>query len=281
MKLRLVVVCVGALLLCACQKQPAIFDSPLIQQSPLEIVAPQTTQMYFPLTISAPNKLGISGGNSIQAEKIGATAYYTWWTHPDSSGHGVPMIWGRFVDVPQLGGNSRYALLMNEPDRRDQANMTPGEAAVMTWQALQAHADVDWVGPSVSQSGLAWLDSYMDTYKCLYGAYPDLAGLGMHCYRNTADECIALAEQFKTRLEKYGVTGGIWITEIFFSQKQEAQKFMAWANADEQIMYVFPFLAYTDCADPRNWNCAVAGNPSLFKADGTFTEIGSWYVVAQ
>ena len=74
------------------------------------------------------------------ARRMGATWQYTWHYNGDLGacpGENVPMVYNAYAQELLTGhwetlqGRSRYILGYNEPDREDQANITPEDAAVL------------------------------------------------------------------------------------------------------------------------------------------------------
>lgn len=272
---------IGAtLLLAACAPAPPL-PAPRVFVSPPAVRAAAVHRVYLPLWLQPANKLGIAGGNADMARALGASWYYAWRAQPDATGQAeaVPMLWGRAQARESLGGNAPYALLFNEPDRADQAAMTPGEAAVLTWQAAAANPGVKWGCPAVSQAGLKWLDQYFDVYECLYNAPPPCAFLTAHCYYATAAACIDFFErEFKSRLDRWRVPGGVWVTEVYMRTEADARALRAWLDATPWITRYSPFVSHIPCsAAAGDWDCAAVGDPSLFTADGALTRVGRWW----
>ena len=60
---------------------------------------------------------------------VGASWWYSWSSHPpvSCSQEFVPMIWGKnnVGDLTRLPSGSEYVLAFNEPNRSDQANLSP------------------------------------------------------------------------------------------------------------------------------------------------------------
>ena len=141
----------------------------------------------------------------------------------------IPMLWGGntssndmtlvenfILSHPEI----KYLLVMNEPNLTDQANRTPGQAAV-DWVKYEKiisdlagqNRTVYLVGPAMNwgtmtnySDPVVWLDDFYIAYKSMNdGREPKIDYLAFHWYD------YGLAEQLD-RLQKYGKK--IWITEM-------------------------------------------------------------------
>lgn len=262
------------LLYAGCVALPA----PQPQFSPL-IVKEVTSCVYLPVVLPtdpwAP-KLGVAGGDAAMLRVLGGGWAYNWSTHGQSEpGYEfVPMVWGKFTDVPDLPDGTQHALLFNEPDREDQANLEPGYAAALAYQVLGSYPWIAWGAPAIGRNGGAWLDQWFAAYRCLYGVYPPVKFLTMHCYLGTAAACIRLAEDyFRPRLQQYGVTE-LWVTEFGFhanwpNAAQEAATFVNWMETQDWIARYAVYVSYAEGGDAPF---------SIFERDHcTLTPVGRWY----
>ncbi len=140
----------------------------------------------------------------------------------------IPMIWGGNTSENQVTAmvnlimghpETKYLLVMNEPNLTDQANRTPAQAAA-DWtayeQIISTLADfgrtIYLVGPAMNwgtMSGYAdpvkWLDDFYTAFQAAEGRDPLIDYLAFHWYD------YGLAAQLD-RLQKYGKQ--IWITEL-------------------------------------------------------------------
>ena len=141
----------------------------------------------------------------------------------------IPMLWGGntssndmtlvenfILSHPEI----KYLLVMNEPNLTDQANRTPGQAAV-DWVKYEKiisdlagqNRTVYLVGPAMNwgtmtnySDPVVWLDDFYTAYKSMNnGREPKIDYLAFHWYD------YGLAPQLD-RLKKYGKK--IWITEM-------------------------------------------------------------------
>lgn len=247
--------------------------------SPLAVEAFRSP-LLLPLVVSAPNKLGLAGGNSAQAADLGASWVYQWVPQCNAGDvECVPMIWGR-NDMTATVSSGTWLMGFNEPDLGGQSNLLPVEAAVL-WREIECR----WphkrlVAPAPSHENPYWIEGFFSAYVSAYGRAPRLDALAMHCYLPTAQECIALAEQYEGLAQAWGIREG-WVTEFAWTsvsadwQAQIAQ-FTTYLEQSDFWMRYAPFVSYETC-DNEFWDCATAGDPSLFDRFGQLTDIGRMY----
>ena len=113
---------------------------------------------------------------------------------------------------------AKFLLGFNEPNFREQANMTPSAAAA-AWPGLEAIADefglelvspaVNWCGNCVSEGGVTFTNPY-DYLDAFFEACPDcrVDYIGVHNYMCYSGPLIDYLEGFR----KYGKK--IWLTEF-------------------------------------------------------------------
>ena len=159
--------------------------------------------------------------------------WYNWSETPEStvtnvfSDYGfefVPMTWNGSFDETKLRNflsthpETRYLLAFNEPNFKDQANMTPSQAAAQ-WPRLEAIAKdfnlkivapaVNYCGNCVSENGTTYTDpfQYLDDF---FAACPDcqVDYIAAHCYMNS----VAALEWYMGEFKKYNKP--IWLTEF-------------------------------------------------------------------
>jgi len=108
-----------------------------------------------------------------------------------------------------LQGNSRYIMGYNEPDRKEQANLSPEEAAVL-WRELEAfYPRKLLVSPAVSHLDQDWLWRFNDAYHTLYGEAPRIDAVAGHCYYDTCGEFIRCA---------YGLIHNPWGAKVWITE---------------------------------------------------------------
>ena len=240
---------------------------------------PQHMQrQYFPLLERPVNKLGVAGCPA-SCGAMGCSWCYSWVPQPGcvDGVDRVPMIWNETQVYAEMNDCSGWLMGFNEPDRSDQADLSP-QAAVKPWRQIEARwPNRKLVAPAPSHTGSWWLPAFREAYKTEVGCYPRFDALAAHCYYGNADACITHVKQYLTWAQQWGVRE-VWVTEFFFSQEAEARKFIAFLESEPLITRWSPYVSFKSCVgyDP-NWDCAKGGNPSLFTADGALTVMGGWY----
>jgi hypothetical protein len=121
----------------------------------------------------------------------------------------VPMVWGLNNNVNELYTKSKYLLTFNEPNFKDQSNMTPQQAAA-AWPAIQQFASqygMKISSPSASYGGqtdpMKWLD---DFFAACSGCQVDF--ITTHQYDCRPYDLYGAMTNFK----KYNKP--IWVTEF-------------------------------------------------------------------
>jgi putative glycosyl hydrolase len=153
--------------------------------------------------------------------RVGATWAYDWSTKLPKAVRGlewVPMVWGvRSVSPGVLKalsryartGRARYLLTFNEPDQRNQAHMTPAEAAAL-WPALEktglklgSPAPAIWFGK--------WFQQFMALARARHLRVDFIA---LHFYQDfTLPNAVALLRSHVLAVWKL-YHRPIWVTEI-------------------------------------------------------------------
>jgi hypothetical protein len=160
----------------------------------------------------------------------------------------VPMVWNgngnwetQIRNLKKSHPECEYILAFNEPNLRDQANMTPSDAAAK-WPPLKALAkelNMKIVAPAMNYGTLT---GYSDPIKWLdeFFAQPgvsidDIAALSIHCYMRVPSALKSYVERFR----KYGKP--VWMTE-----------FCAWegsVSVEQQRSYMSDVINYFE-AEP-------------------------------
>ena len=156
-----------------------------------------------------------------------------------------PMCWSGNYNADKIRAfvaahpNTKYLLAFNEPNLKDQANMTPAQAAQL-WPpvvALAKELNLKLVSPAMNYGTLA---GYNDPIKWLdeFFAQPgvsldDIYAISIHCYMSSPSAVYAYIELF----EKYNKP--IWLTE-----------FCAWdpvpGSVNTQMDYLCAVLNYLE-----------------------------------
>ena len=160
----------------------------------------------------------------------GAGWYYDWspTTYLDFEAAGVdfvPMTWNGGYNKQQLRQiltahpNIKYLLAFNEPNFRDQANMTPSQAAA-AWPAREAIADEfnlkivspapNWCGWCVEEGGTTYNSPY-DWLRDFFIACPDcrVDYIGIHFYMGAMESVKGSIDQLWNQFHK-----PVWLTEF-------------------------------------------------------------------
>lgn len=170
-----------------------------------------------PQTPPRASKKGLAGAAPV-ASGLRTTWYYDWSTKPSSKGMPYedasiqfrPMVWGLKNGVTaaleSLAGKRQEVLFgFNEPDHRDQSNLTV-EQALAEWPKLQGAAD-DLVSPSCAQPQGQWMQSF---FTAAESRNLHFDSIGFHHYGPpNADAFIHLLERVH---QMYGRP--IWVTEF-------------------------------------------------------------------
>lgn len=174
-------------------------------------------KVYTPIArISAPRKgLCLSYNTCSDAVAMGARWQYNWSARPVDCNYteDVPMIWGYSQMGASIGGDSAYLMGFNEPDRPEQANLTPAYAAEL-WHMLEAeHPNRLLVSPAPSHLHPEWLAQFRQAYVNRYGHPPRLDALAIHCY-GTLASCRPVIQQVINYAQAWNISGGVWVTEF-------------------------------------------------------------------
>lgn len=244
-------------------------------------------------------KRGLSYGQHSTADlevlSPGVSWYYNWFHQPESSVihtyqnynfDYVPMAWNGAFDKEAMHAflsthpNVKYILGWNEPNFKDQANMTPTQAAAM-WPDIEDLADefgLEIVGPAVNYCGNCVSENgttYTDPIKYLDDFFTACDGcrvdhIAIHCYMAN----VSALEWYVGLFKKYEKP--IWLTE-----------FAAWegeVTLEQQKSFMVGAVDYLE-NDPDVFRYAWftgrhAGAPyiGLLNGSGKLTDLGKIYV---
>lgn len=172
------------------------------------------------------SKRGIGGGFD-RREELSIGWYYNWGTKHESTSSidFVPMVWGRqsLPSTPNIITKSKtnHILAFNEPDGKDQANLSPEEAVELYPTLLQCGLRVG--SPACTEGKWnSWLSEFMDGCK-RRGYRVDFIATHWYDWGNwietkdaEPDDVAAIVARFKSDIDrcykKYGLP--IWITEF-------------------------------------------------------------------
>ncbi len=232
---------------------------------------------------------------------LGVSWWYSW-GYEDSflpDPRFVPMIWG-VQDGNYLGGScttpsclANYArtyrgrtwLLLNEPDRPDQANLTPAAAASRVNAIVSAMRGADpsakflCCGTHTDDGGVSWMTSFLESVTVR------LDGIHVHSYFPGHPEGrIRALENYFNAMQEVDKGRGlpIWITEIGFLCREGssewvrdflARPFFEWYRCETGYIR-FPRVAWY-----TTWRSRGGWTPThLYSdADGTRQPLGYYY----
>lgn len=242
----------------------------------------------------------------LRALARGCTWFYNWGVAPTSFVAGsvgadkgiafVPMAWNGGFDETKLSAyydahtDEHYLLGFNEPNFKEQANMTP-EAAVEPWHRLEAYAEakgLKLVAPALNYSAWQeystpekWMDEFIAKYKEKYGTEPRFDVLALHCYMNDPTALINYVENFA---KKYGRK--VWLTEFCswegnVTAASQQQSMLAKVQLLEQSDYVERYAWFKARGADKLpfYNLVEYPVPGKY-AKGTLSELGFAYVHA-
>jgi hypothetical protein len=242
----------------------------------------------------------LASAADLAALSAGVSWWYNWSPRPHANlpadyrqRYGMdfyPMLWNGNFDAAavtawlQADPSVRYLLLMNEPNLRDQANLTPVQAADIwpRYEAVAAATGVQLVGPAITwgtlpsfEDPIVWMDAFLAAYAGANGGRaPRIDYLAFHWYD------YGLAGQLD-RLAKYGKP--FWVTEFanwhaqadgaqidtLAKQKQQMSEMVA---VCEQRADVFRYAWFTG-----RWTNDVH-HTSLLGGEGRLSELGEHYL---
>lgn len=201
-------------------------------------------------------------------ESLNVSWYYTWNMKPIQNTElpFVPMIWGKNSSLPK--NSQDILLILNEPDRPDQSNVTVNEA-VTIWNSANATLKGS---PATAANPLKspWFTEFMTLTK------PDF--ICIHWYGPPRPE--SLLKIVDGLYAKYSLP--IWITEFAVAQWDTTKPVYTIEQVSEFIRNVIPELEKRDYVERYAWKTRdttdfVMGTSALFDSVGNLTEIGKLY----
>lgn len=198
----------------------------------------------------------LSAGQTVRQGTV-SWAYNWAIQEPGTLPHGVeyvPMLWGARsfeedgwqASIRQsLSKGSRYILGFNEPDRPDQAALSPSMAADLYRQHITPFRDkATLISPAVTSSradgeGVQWLDAFMQS--C---ASCEITGMAVHWYGDSGEEFKSFIQDVMDRAQSYGLSE-VWVTEFGLSDDEKGVKNEE--AASRFIQDVIPWLDAQKC----------------------------------
>jgi hypothetical protein len=176
---------------------------------------------------------------------------------------------------------SHYVLVLNEPDRSDQDNITPAQGATLYHavrdQVLAWDAEARFIVGNVSNIdyyGFTWLRDMAVSYQAQYGEAMPVAGWGVHIY-----DCTSAQQRWRDKLQMFvnwqraaGMGGELWVTELGCLNSDAAvlrimNEQTAWLNTTPLIARYAWFATRND-----------TGSGSLLNTNGILTTLGRIFI---
>ena len=186
-----------------------------------------------------------------------------------------PMIWGAnsAQNTSALFANARttHLLLFNEPNGKDQSNLTPAQAAAL-WPSVAAAArarNLSLVAPVPSGTDTVWLRSFFAACQC----EAEVAAVALHPY-----SCAPAA--LRSALDAWAAFGKpLWVSEFNCGdgmKNASAAEHMAWMQAALPILEGDARVARYAWMSARNEK--VPGSALFAGAGGELTALGRFYL---
>ncbi|XP_060577838.1 uncharacterized protein LOC132734956 [Ruditapes philippinarum] len=185
----------------------------------------------------------------------------------------IPMIWTysnhSTINIPQY---AQFILGFNEPDHKDQANLSPRTAA-NAWREVEKHSrGLPLVSPAPAAQNFHWLDEF---FSLCHGCRVDY--IGAHAYSCSANHVMSYLHKLYQRYQKK-----IWLTEFAcpqsWNEKQQLHLMETLLPRLEAAHYVFRyswFEARITRSFPNAWVTPAAS--LLHNDSSTLTNIGRFY----
>jgi hypothetical protein len=225
---------------------------------------------FMPTVVNNPNpKIGLALSKYFYTDLLGVSWYHYWGPcGKKDDARCVPMSYaGELVDG--LSNNySGWLLVFNEPELVSPAGSNISVAkAIIEYTALrEAYPLARMCVGNISQSGLAWLQSFGQSCQSIPDAW------GIHAYtsdQTNTDVAVKFIEDTHSLLG-----GNYWVTEWAdlngnVSRNETMRQYL------NSIPWIDRWAYYTNRGDswyPSNWKT------ELFYQDGSPTEVGEWWL---
>ena len=283
-KMKYLVWVLALMLFTSCVALPA----PVPERSILTLPA-SANKIYLPIMPNNPSLgkgVGLTYGNCEDISQLDAAWYINWGTQSSGCTNAthIPVVWGDFKTCP-ITGPGPLTLGFNEPQLKEQANLTPDAAAIL-WHKLTVECapERQWGTPSAIND-LYWLTDWYHAYVTLYGAPPRADLVNVHCYSwSGADACIAYLKQVQIWARARSIPG-IIISEwavLPCSNGQawafaEADRVRTWIETQLDIVGAAWFAARIRGDEWWAIQPQPACNTALVDGAGQLTAWGWWY----
>lgn len=206
--------------------------------------------------------------SSSKVNDLNVSWYYTWSTKQIvgiSQTEFIPMIWGKNFSHDVTWDT---ILILNEPDRPDQSNVTVDQA-VNQWNSIQANKKGS---PATAGNALTspWFNEFMNRVK------PDF--ICIHWYGPpNPDSLLRLVDGLYS---KYSLP--IWITEFAVAQWDTTKHSYTIEQVKEFMNIIIPRLNARSYVERYAWKTRdptdpYMGSSALFESNGNLTDLGKLY----
>jgi len=204
-----------------------------------------------------------------QLQALNVSWYYNWSPKANipTQAQFVPMFWNARRLNEHIDGD--YVLGYNEPDHKDQANITV-EDALASWPNLASKAG--YVGsPGVAGNPVKgdWLPRFM-------AADPKVDFITVHWYKGIDPK--RFIRDMEEVHDRYGKP--LWVTEFspqtISSSRREPDKYTQ-EQVDGFISEVIQWMESTSWVERYAWHDSRTGTSALFDENGELTETGKAY----
>jgi hypothetical protein len=195
----------------------------------------------------------------------------------------VPVSWGLASSGAKWGGNSEWLIGYNEPDAMSQANIRAARAAD-NWPILESLGK-KLVSPQPTDDGFDWLVDFHSAYVAIHERAPRIDALAVHCYLNSADECISLVKRYEALAREWGI-GEVWVTEFAFRINQaasidrvvdETSKFIAWMEGEKMVARYSIWTLRQECCSGPGCDYDPLSDVPMFFFNGRVSPVGKLY----
>lgn len=197
--------------------------------------------------------------------------YYNWGSCPNISDGCVPMSWGG-ADPNLPVDYNNYVMLFNEPDRPDQANITPENALIIYKELKLKYTSAKWV------VGNTFYPNWLYTFKSLCQADEDCIMpeyWGIHAYLGNIEYLPFMTTQLTVAHNKLG--GIFWITE-FASVYGDVSTDEGLVRFFKSQSWIERYAIFCNRAQGNEPWYPTGWDVQLFDWDtGEPTKIGRWY----
>ncbi|MDR1120727.1 MAG: discoidin domain-containing protein [Dysgonamonadaceae bacterium] len=234
-----------------------------------------------------------------EALKTGMSWFYDWGNTPAGVGtaasdsHDIeycPMRWGEnwnpnaIRQYVQAHPNCQYLMTFNEPNFKNQANLTPQEAAAR-WPEIRALADelgLKIISPGLNYSGWAEWSTPKKWFDAFFQLVPisEVDGIALHCYMGWSGSLIGYVKEYIGYYNK-----PIWLTEFCsWDDRSGTPEASMKKIQKEYLVDVFDYLETEPMVARYAWFMAKTGENNAVPAfpwmqllnghNGTLTENG-------